>query len=230
MAYFSSGDIRETTLLEQDGTGRVISASDLVLGVTYGRDLTDRFSVGVKVKYVREGLASVEASTMAFDVGSVFTTSFPGEITLGMALSNFGGKLRFDGRDLLVTQVVPGSPTGKQVPAVLETADWPLPLFFRFGLSATLLSAEDASVVAAYSITDARDYEARHNLGAAVTMLKILTLRGGYRFNYDEATFSAGAGVAVDAASLGRLSFDYAYTDYGNLSGVHQFSLGVLLE
>ncbi|MCC6397849.1 MAG: PorV/PorQ family protein [Bacteroidetes bacterium] len=230
MAYFSSGDIQETTLLEQDGTGRVVSASDLVLGLTYSRQLTDRFSAGLKVKFIREGLASVEASTIAFDVGSVFVTSFPGDVTLGMALSNFGGTLRFDGRDLLVTQVVPGSPTGKQVPAVLETADWPLPLFFRFGLSATLLSQEDLSILAAYSITDARDYEARHNLGTAITILKLLTLRGGYRFNYDEATFSAGAGVAVDASALGRLSFDYAYMDYGDLKGVHQFSISILVE
>jgi hypothetical protein len=229
LASFTSGDIEETTLLEQDGTGRVFTASDMVLGLTYARNLTDRFSVGLKVKYIREALASAEASAFAFDVGSVFITTFPGDITIGMALSNFGGTLRFDGRDLLVTHVVPGSPTGKQVPAVLETTDWPLPLFFRFGVSATLFETEDAGLVAAYSITDARDYEARHNLGAAVS-IQPLTLRAGYRFNYDEASFSGGAGVAVNASALGRLSFDYAFTEYGNLSGVHQFTLGVMLE
>jgi hypothetical protein len=229
LTSFSSGDIQETTLLEQDGTGRVVNATDLSLGITYARDLTDRFSVGLRVKYIREGLASVTASTMAFDIGSVFTTTFPGDLTIGIALSNFGGTLRLNGRDLLVTQVVPGSPTGKQVPAVLETGDWPLPLFFRVGVSADLLSTEHVGIMAAYSITDGRDYGARHNLGGTVRILDAFFLRGGYRFNYDEATYAAGAGAAVDAPGFGRLAFDYAYTDFGRLSGVHQFTIGVLL-
>ncbi len=229
IAYFTSGDIIETTLQEQDGTGRVVSANDLAIGMTYARNFTDRFSFGLKLKFIREQLASTEASTFAFDVGSVFTTSFPGDITIGLSLSNFGSDMQFSGSDLLVTHVVPGSPTGKQVPAVLETQSWSLPLFFRLGLSGTVYNSDDADVVMAYTLIDSRDYEARHHLGAAVTFLDLLTIRGGYRFNYDEVTFSAGAGVKVDTKSLGLLSVDYAYTDFGDLKGVHQITLGVVV-
>ena len=230
MVYFTSGDIKETTLQEQDGTGRVVSASDLALGLTYARNLTDRFSFGLKVKYIRESLAGVAASALAVDVGSVFTTSFIGDLAIGMALSNFGGSMRFEGRDLMVTYPVPGSPTGKQVPATLETQDWPLPLFFRFGVSANVVKSEQVGMVLVYSITDARDYEARHNVGTAVRFLNVFTLRGGYRFNYDEVTFSAGAGVEPVIPGFGTVSFDYAYTDFGNFKAVHQFTIGVLVE
>lgn len=229
LAYFTSGDIVETTLEEQDGTGRMVSANDLALGLSYARNFTDRFSFGLKVKLVREQLAAVEASTVAFDVGSVFTTSFPGDVSIGLALSNFGSDLQFSGRDLMVTHVVPGSPTGKQVPAILETQSWSLPLFFRLGLSATPYRSDAVEVVVAYNLIDSRDYGARHNLGGAVTFMDMFTLRGGYRFNYDEVTFSAGAGVRVDTGALGRLSVDYAYTDFGNLKGVHQITLGVVV-
>ena len=229
IAYFTSGDIIETTLEEQDGTGRMVSANDLALGLAYANNFTDRFSFGLKVKFIREQLASAEGSTVAFDVGSVFTTSFPGDLTIGLALANFGSDLQFSGNDLLVTHVVPGSPTGKQVPAILETQSWSLPLFFRLGLSATPYKSDAAEVVVAYTLIDSRDYEARHHLGAAVTFLNLFTVRGGYRFNYDEVTFSAGAGVKVDTGALGRLSVDYAYTDFGNLKGVHQITLGVVV-
>ena len=59
IAYFGSGDIKETTLLRQEGTGRVITASDLSIGFAYAKNLTDRFSVGLKVRYLSENLASV---------------------------------------------------------------------------------------------------------------------------------------------------------------------------
>jgi hypothetical protein len=35
--------------------------------------------------------------------------------------------------------------------------------------------------------------------------------------------------VKVDTKSLGLLSVDYAYTDFGDLKGVHQITLGVVV-
>lgn len=230
VSYFGSGDIEETTLAKQDGTGRVFNANDLAIGLGYGRNLTDRFSVGLKVKYVREQLATVTGDAFAFDIGSVFTTTFLNDLKIGIVLTNFGSALRFTGRDLIVTHVVPGSPTGKQVPAELQTTDWPLPLTFRIGLATDVVRAEDLRLTAAYTVTDSRDFGDRHNVGLALTILDRFSLRGGYRFNYDESTFSAGAGVAIPAGVLGSISFDYAYTNFGKLKAVHQFTLGVLVD
>lgn len=230
ISYFGSGDIEETTLAKQDGTGRVVSANDMAIGLGYARDLTDRFSVGIKAKYIREQLATVAADAFAVDIGSVFTTTFLNDLKIGIVLTNFGGALRFTGRDLIVTHVVPGSPTGKQVPAELQTTDWPLPLTFRIGIATDVIRNENFRLTAAYAVTDSRDYGDRHNVGMGVTILNMFALRGGYRFKYDESTFSAGAGVAIPAGVLGSVSFDYAYTNYGKLKAVHQFTLGVLVD
>jgi hypothetical protein len=227
LTYFGSGDIEETTLLKQDGTGRVVSASDLAIGAALARNLTDRFSVGVKLKYVREQLASASASAFAFDIGSVFETSFFNNMKIGIALSNFGGAMQFTGNDLLITHIVSGSPTNKQVPAVLETKQWDLPMVFRVGVATDFIKTADLVWSGSYAINDARDYETRHNLGTAVTLKNLLTLRGGYRFNYDETTFSAGVGLAVPANFLGQIHFDYAFTDFGQFSNIHQFSMAV---
>jgi hypothetical protein len=225
VSYFSSGDIKETTLLEQDGTGRVVSASDVAIGLSFAKNLTDRFSVGLKVKYIQENLASVSASAFAFDIGSIFETSFINNMKVGIALSNFGSAMEFTGNDLLITHSVPNSPTNKEVPGVLQTGEWKLPLSFRIGVGTRLIESENYKWLVAYTLTDSRDYSARHNLGTEVEILNVLRLRGGYRFNYDEAAFSAGAGVKVVTSTMGSLFFDYAYSDYGNLNGINQISL-----
>lgn len=227
IAYFGSGDIKETTLLRQEGTGRVVSASDLSIGLVYAKNLTDRFSFGLKLKYLSENLASVSASTFAFDIGSVFVTSFLNNMKIGITLSNFGGSLRFEGNDLLVTQVVPGSTTNKQVPAILQTNSWNLPLLFRIGISTTALELDNYKLAINYLIVDSRDYDVRHNVGASFNIYDLVTLRGGYRFNYDEATFSAGIGIKTKTDFIGDLSLDYAYTDFGRLNGINQFTLSI---
>ena len=226
ITYFTSGDFEETTLAQQDGTGRYISANDLSIGLAIARNLTDRFSVGVKAKYIRESLADVNASAFAFDIGSVFTTSFLNNLKLGITLSNFGSSLQFSGNNLLVTHAVPGSPTNKQVPANLQTESWNLPLYFRFGLSTVAISSKDYKFKVNAAILDSRDYQTRFNIGGSLQILQAFTLRGGYRFKYGEATFSAGMGVHLRTNFVGSISFDYAYTDFGYFNGLHQFSLG----
>jgi hypothetical protein len=227
ISYFGSGDIKETTLLRQEGTGRVVSASDLSIGLAYAKNLTDRFSVGLKVKYLSENLAAVSASTFAFDIGSVFVTSFLNNLRIGITLSNFGGALQFEGNDLLVTQVVPGSTTNKQIPATLQTNSWNLPLLFRIGVSTTAIDLDNYKLAINYMIVDSRDYDVRHNLGASFNIYDLVTLRGGYRFNYDETTFSAGIGIKAKTDFIGELMLDYAYTDFGRLNGINQFTLSL---
>jgi hypothetical protein len=234
VSYFGSGDIEETTLLRQDGTGRVVSASDMSVGLAYARDFTDRLSVGMKAKYIREELAAVNADAFAFDVGSVFTTSFLNDLKIGIALTNFGGTMQFAGRELLVSNTIPESPTNKQIPAVLETSEWALPMTFRFGIATDIVRSDQTSWMASYTISDSRDFGARHNVGSALMFNNIagqvsVALRGGYRFGYDEETFSAGFGVGYELESVGRISVDYAYTDFGKLQGIHQFTFGILL-
>jgi len=225
--YFSSGDMEMTTLYEQDGTGRYFSANDLQVGVAYARSMTDRFSVGVKIKYIREELANVSASAFAFDIGSVFTTSFFNNMKIGMTLSNFGNKMQFNGRDLNVIYSVPDSPSNKEVPALLKTEQWEIPLFFRFGASTDLIRRQNFNFLVCYNVLDSRDFKVRHNLGAELRVLNALSLRGGYKFNYSESSYTMGLGLNFSFLGANNLRLDYSYADYGRFSDVQQFSMGV---
>lgn len=224
---FSSGDMEITTLQEQDGTRRFFDATDLQLGLTYSRALTDRFSVGMKFKYLKEDLAHVSANAFAFDIGSLFYTTFFNGMKVGMTLSNFGSKMTFEGRDLAVIYPIPGSPSNKEVPARMSTNSWDIPLFFRIGLSTYVLNNDAVQFLLSSSIIDARDAQTRYNLGTEVGIANLIFVRGGYRFNYSESTFSAGVGLDLSSTGIAGLRFDYSFADVGRFKTVQQFTLAV---
>jgi len=224
--YFGTGDIDETTVGEQDGTGRVFSASDLMLGATYAAKLTDRFGVGLKVKMVHENLSEASATAYGFDIGSTFETNFLNGMMLTANLTNFGGKMQFDGRDLEVLFTVPDSPTGKEVPARLKTDAWELPLLFRFGMETDVLRWQKQRLHLAYQLMDSRDYQERHLIGAEYSYNNFVFLRGGYRINWGESSWTAGLGLNVRVPNMGRVSFDYAVADWGVFDLIHQFTVG----
>jgi len=226
--YMDFGDIEETTVYDQDGTGRFVSANDLSVGLAYARQLTERFSFGVKVKYIGEKLASVSASAFGMDIGADFQTSFfDNQFRIAASLSNFGTKVQFSGHDLAVIYTIPGSPSGKQIPADLTTHEWEIPLLFRFGVSNYFINNENFSAFASYEVFDSRDFKVRHNIGAELGYQHMFYLRGGYKFNYDLASYTAGIGFDFTRLIGYGLVIDYAYLDFDVFEALHQFSLSV---
>ncbi len=226
LQYLDYGKIEETTVYDQDGTGRFLSASDLAIGLGYARELTDRFSFGVKVKFINQNIANATASAFAIDLGAVFLTSFfDNNLRFAAALSNFGTKMQFKGEDLSITYVVPGNPGNKQVPAELSTIEWDLPLLLRFGVSDFILDNDQFSWLVAYDLFDSRDYRIRHNAGTEVGLYKIFYFRGGYKFNYDEVNYTVGFGLDFQNIVDYKLKLDYLFLDYGDFGSLNQFSL-----
>lgn len=224
--YLDYGTIEETTVYDQDGTGRFLSANDMAIGLGYAKKLTDRFSFGVKLKYINETIADVSGSAYGIDIGAVFLTSFlNNNLRLAASLSNFGTKLKFSGKDLSVTYNVPDNPSNKQIAADLSTIEWDIPLLLRFGISNYFVNDENLSVLGAYDVLDSRDYEVRHNVGAEVGLFKTVYLRGGYKFNYDEIKYTAGIGLDFNNILDYQLKLDYVFLDYGVFGGLNQFSL-----
>jgi hypothetical protein len=222
--YFSSGDIEETTIYKPHGTGRVFDASDLCIGISYARQLTDRYSVGMTLKYISENLALENASTYAVDIGSVFIISHEHNLRMGFAISNFGPDMKMEGLDLETNVTTENS---KLVEAQLKTMNWPLPLIFRVGLAADIIRNDNHRVTLAADVYDPRDYEARENFGMEYGFKSMFYLRGGYKFNYDEESFTTGFGFQYRVTGLGGLQFDYAYSDMGRLNQINRVSISL---
>lgn len=215
-----------TTELLPDGTGETFEAKDLMVGLSYARRLTDDFSVGVTAKYVYQQIWRESASGIAFDVGTQYRIGV-GDLTLAMAMTNFGADMQMDGQDLEIKYDASGdAPNNRLSPAKLESEEYPLPLHFQVGLSMTVVDLEEVGVLLAVDVTHPNDNRERVNLGTEVRVLQYLFLRGGYRINYDIESGTMGAGVRVPVGDL-RVNFDYAYAIYDMLPSIHRISLGV---
>ena len=92
----NTGEQEVTTVEQPDGTGIFYDVSDVAVGLTYSRSLTDRFSVGLTVKYVQQTLYNEVANTIAIDLGSYLKTGFH-NLVIAMCISNFGGNMQLEG-------------------------------------------------------------------------------------------------------------------------------------
>ncbi|MFQ5772640.1 MAG: PorV/PorQ family protein, partial [bacterium] len=177
--YLSMGEMEHTTPSEPHGTGAFFEASDMALGIAYARNLTDRFAVGVKVKFIRESISFSNANTIALDVGTQFVTGFRG-MRLGMNISNFGGKMLMSGTDQLVKAkadpIIEGVP---EKTSRLETESWTIPLTFRFGVSMDMIKRESNVITVNADFTDPRDVAPIGNFGVEYNWNNLLYLRGG---------------------------------------------------
>ena len=224
---FTSGEIIETTLYSPEGTGRTFGTSDVALGVSFARQLTDRFSAGITFKVITESLFRESASTFAFDVGSIFITNFFNNMRIGFSFSNFGGKPLLSGADLIVIHdVAPYIPTNQPVEASLVTQSWDLPLIFRVGVATDVYETEDIRLTAAIAVNDSRDFTLRYNFGAEGSLMDIISIRGGYKAGYSEGGLTLGGGLNLDMAGYG-FNFDYSYGDMGKLGNVSLYSVSI---
>ena len=133
--YLDLGKMSRTTEFEPEGTGTMFRASDIAIGFTYAKKMSDKFNAGFQLKLIQESISFTSANAFAIDAGSQYITRFSG-LKLGMSITNFGTKMRLNGTDQKVDvdayEDLDGNP---DVIANLRTEDWPLPMAFRVGLS-----------------------------------------------------------------------------------------------
>jgi long-subunit fatty acid transport protein len=200
----NSGKMTERTYGNGDfeGTGRQFSAQDFALAVSYGRYLTDRFSIGLSVKYIGERYHDYSSNGWAADVGTSYNTGFR-NFKIAMVITNFGPDLKF-----------------------IEKA-YPLPINFKFGGSIDLVQSHDNVVTFSAEGSHPSDNLEKYNAGVEYSYKNRFTLRAGSRFNYDEDGLTFGGGLKLPFFGEKELRVDYAYQDFGILTQVHRFSMAI---
>ena len=251
--YLDIGRMERTTVDEPKGTGATFSAYDFAVGVAYARQLTDVFSVGVQAKYVQQTISVSSASGLAFDVGLQYRSTW-NDLRLAAAIQNFGGDLRILGDDLRIN-VDPHPNYGANpadVPVLLETKKYPLPISFQFGAAITPLRTGSVSLTGAVDVRDTRDFNQQVRAGIELGLMNMVFLRAGSGLFISErvvrsaednssrveirasalrsgqARFSVGGGLAytIPRSRLG-LRFDYAYSFVETLNDVQRFTLSI---
>lgn len=230
--YLDYGDMEVTNYNEQEGTGEMFSAKDMCLGLSYAYSLTDRFSVGATVKYIREGIWNCSASGVAVDLGIMFVSDL-NNLRIGAAITNFGTDMQMTGKDLLFQHDNDQQHYGNndQVMAMYRTDYFPLPMAFKVGVGMEVLSLEDHKIDVDADINYPSDNSSSMNIGMEYKFMNFLSLRGGYKsifLSNSEEGLCLGVGISQEIGRNLDVVFDYSYQDFGKyLKNSQQFSVGI---
>jgi len=194
----------------------IFQPTAFVVGFGYARALTDKFSVGGQVKYVKQNLTggavniledqSIESKNfnidvMAYDFGLNYKTGFK-SLQIGMNVRNFAEEITY----------------------IRES--FQLPLTFKMGVSVNIMDFTDMDnqqLLLSLDYVHPRDYEEQVDIGMEYVLLSSIALRAGYTSPTDEQGVSIGAGFHKDIFGT-DLGVDYAYTPFGVFDDVHRFS------
>ena len=180
------------------------TASDNALQVSYGRFLSDKFSIGGSAKMVSESIDDASLSGLAFDVGTQFNTGYK-NLQLGAVISNFG-------------------PTIDPVEENTESSLAP-PMTFSFGAVGQAFGDDSMGLVAGINVIKLSDMAQRIAVNGEMTVAGMIKVRGSYTMGdlvQDALSFGAGinmAGISVNVAMTQMVAFD----------PVMRFSLGYQL-
>lgn len=229
VSSFSSGDMKVRTVDQPEGTNEMFNAQDLMVGLTYSRSLTENFSIGFTAKYVNQQIWHMSASSIAFDLGTLFKTPIAG-IVLGASIRNFGSGMQLEGRDNKFADDPDNNNMGNVavVNALYEMQTYSLPLYFQVGVARTFSISEDNKLtIAVDAITPNDNYEAV-NAGFEYGWNESLFLRAGMKSMFQDDTeegMTAGIGFKFRLEGTSQIQIDYAYADMGRLKESQRFSL-----
>jgi len=186
---FQTEEFEERTSQNPAGTGRMARASDLAIGITIAKQLTDKLSFGGQLRWVKEDLDLVDFSTVDLNFGTVFFTGYR-STRLAMSLRNLG--------------------SDKEV--VAQKARIPT-VFYIAGAGEIIGNIGDPlSVTASVEQAFFTDYAARYYLGAEAWINNTLALRAGYKTRHDSESWSIGAGLKHNIGGQ-NLNVDVSFSE-----------------
>jgi len=229
VSVLSVDEMLVRTVEQPEGTGEFFDYGSIVVGLNYSRFLTENFSIGFNAKYINESIWNMSATGFAIDVGTLYKIPVLNELRIAASVSNFGTKMQLAGRD--VTEIVPaGAGGGNFVNSNLELDKFDLPLLFRFGISADVIKEGTSRLTAAVDAIHPNDHTEYINSGLEYAWNEIIFIRAGYNSLFEkdsEKGLTFGFGLNYRIVDLIKVKLDYAYQDFGRLTEVHYFSLGV---
>ncbi len=224
------GDMDVTTEFLPEGTGEKFSAGSYAFTLSYAKFITENFAVGANVKYIRESIYNSNASGVAFDIGTIFTTPFYG-IKFASSISNYGSKMQMSGDDLLVRHDPDPQRAGNNqtIDAYYKTDEFELPLRLQIGISRDFKILDEHRLTLAIDATHPNDNNQWVNVGGEISLFNdLLSLRGGYKTLFLKDTqegLTLGAGIKYDGLGFFKIAVDYSYQQLKFLDNMHSFSI-----
>lgn len=230
LTYLGVPDQEIRTIAEPEGTGKFYNASDVALGLSYAYQFTDRFSMGMTLKYIGQRIYNSSGTAVAVDFGALYRPSSIDWLRLGMQIANFGSDIQLSGHALdIKVDSDPLHYSNDGLPAQMATDVFALPLIFRFGLAFIPFDNRTHQLTGAVDLIHPSNNSESLNVGIEYEFKGFLAFRTGY-FGVLEKDFqesgglTAGAGLKIYTGGV-LVSVDYAYQEHLFLDAVNRFSL-----
>ena len=227
--FLDSGWIPETT--DEANTGNDIGSLgnykvyNFLANFSYARSISDKFKVGLGLKYFREDIDNMYAQGLAFDFGAHYSVGLG--IKLGLSINNVGPDVKFEGDGLQQYVDDSVSPSGI---LMKSTGSFSLPQIVRLGIEGKVMGSDRMSLIAnnllglsvAVDILKPITDDMYAALGSELSISEMFFVRLGSRINHDTASFSFGLGLEYS-----NFKIDYSLSDYGDLGQTGQFGISL---
>ncbi len=199
------------------------------LQLVYGKELSEAFSVGGRIKYANQNLGNsrypvynqvivdsvlttdttyiikdYSLNVAAFDFGTIYKTGLK-SLAFGMSISNFSREIAY------------------------ERENFQLPLTFRFGISMNVIDfipsmSDYNTLIVSIDAVHPRSYTEYLNIGGEYIFMKTFALRAGYVTKQDDYGLTLGLGITKFG-----FAFDYSYTSHKVFNNIQRFSFSFSL-
>lgn len=244
LTYLGYGDMDVTSVEFQEGTGEQFTANDFAVNISFSRRLVQWFAFGASAKFINSQIWHTKASAMAVDLGVIVNTQFfsptgnrEDGMKIGMSISNYGGRMKYDGMDLMNPIDISPNEEGnfRDAPGQFRLNSWELPLIFRIGVAVQPIVVGNHRLIVAVDALHPNNNAESVNVGGEYAMsvpsFGEFFLRAGYKaLLLDESEYGPtfGGGVTMRVAPTLALKVDYAYRSMGVLGNVHCYTFGVM--
>ena len=152
-------------------------ATDVAMQASFGRSLSDKFSLGATAKIISQNIDDVSISGLAFDIGTQFNTGYRG-ISMGAVVSNFGPDVDSQAPDDVSYEEFPGMS---------------LPMTFSFGVVGEAIPGLNAGL----NVLKQADMAQEFIFNGEYSVAGLASIRFSYNISNPQQPMSTGVGLGV---------------------------------
>ncbi len=235
------GEVDITTVANPDEPQGTFKPNLMNLGFSYSKAFSNSIYAGVLVKIISESISDVSAVGVALDAGIQYVTGAEEQITFGIALKNWGPKMKYSGDGLSIRTLL----SGQDDMSTLEqrSASFEIPAQLNIGAAYDFIFPKEYRLTVAGTFVSNSFSKDQFAGGLEFSLKDYVQIRGGYTYengmfenslNVENTNINNGlsAGLSVQVPlnkeKGSYIGVDYSYRESKAFNGNH--TVGIIFN